>query len=120
MQSEAAVTTQTIPEDRWIEFFERFSQEHSGWPVTLEVLDPTGGPEKLSSDLPLQGISFDTKGTRPSTIAISAGTPSGHVTHVIDLPLKIQQAEDANGDIDFKIEPARGPVTLVHMRSPAH
>jgi len=35
---------------------------------------------------------------------------------VIDMPLNIREVEEANGDIDFQIEPATGPVTLLHVR----
>ena len=69
----------------------------------------------------MQGISFDTKGTRPSTIEISAGDPpAGHVNHVVDAPLHIRKAQEPDGSIDVQIEPARGPVTLVHLRGPVH
>jgi hypothetical protein len=86
--------------------------------VTIAVLDQTAGPEDLARDLPLQGISFDTKGTRPCSIEISAGDVEAHVRHVIDLPLRIHKAQQDDGAIDVRIEPARGPVTLIHVRRP--
>jgi hypothetical protein len=65
--------TRTIPEDQWIEYFDRFSRDHVGCALTIEVLDKELGPQHLAVDLPLSGISFDTSGTRPSSIEISAG-----------------------------------------------
>jgi hypothetical protein len=113
--------TRTIPEEHWIEFFDRFSQDHVGWPVTIEVQDAEHGPQKVAQGLPLLGISFDTKGTRPSSIEIIAGSSAGtHVEHVIDMPLHIRKAQEDNGDIDVQIEPARGPVTLIHLSGPLH
>ena len=113
--------TRTIPEDQWIEYVDRFSRDHLGCSVTIEVLDKEMGPQNVAADLPLEGISFDTKGTRPTSIEITAGDGADqHVSHLIDMPLHIRQARGTNGDIDVQIEPATGPVTLVHVHGPAH
>jgi hypothetical protein len=113
--------TQIIPDDQWIEFFDRFSREYAGWTTTIQVLDRQSGPQNVAENLPLLGISFDSKGTRPCAIEISAGDqPAQHVTHVVDLPLHIRQAQESDGSIDVQIEPATGPITLVHLRGPIH
>ena len=113
--------TQTIPEDQWIDFFDRFSREHAGWRTTIEVLDERAGPQNIAADLPLEGISFDTKGSRPCSVEVGAGDrPDRHVSHQIDMPLHIRRACEADGSIDIQIEPARGSVTLLHLHSPAH
>ena len=112
--------TRTIPDEQWIEYFDRFSREHVGCAVSIEVLDREAGPQHIAQDLPLEGISFDTKGTRPSSIEISAGDrPDRHVSHVIDMPLNIRELESDGGDIDVQIEPATGPITLLHVRAAA-
>ncbi|HEV8606228.1 MAG TPA: DUF5335 family protein [Tepidisphaeraceae bacterium] len=111
--------TRTISEEQWIEFFDRFSREHVGCPVTIKVLDKESGPLNIAEGLALEGISFDTKGTRPCAIEISMGDrPDGHVNHVIDMPLHIRELEGANGEIDVQIEPATGPITLIHVSAP--
>jgi hypothetical protein len=65
--------TRTIPENDWLEFADRFSRDHVGWLATVQVLDGAG-VLLLAKDLPLQGISFDTKGSRPCSVAVSAAT----------------------------------------------
>ena len=71
----------------WVEFADRFSRDHVGWLATVQVPDGAG-VLLLAKDLPLQGISFDTKGSRPCSIAVSVGdTPDDPVRHVVDLPL---------------------------------
>ena len=113
--------TRIIPDQHWIEFFDRFSQDHVGWPVSIEVEDAEHGPQRIAAGLPFLGISFDRSGTRPSSLEVLAGSASGaHVGHVVDLPLRIHKAQDDNGDIDLQIEPARGPVTLIHLQGPLH
>jgi hypothetical protein len=113
--------TRTIPEDQWFDYFDRFSREHVGCAVSIEVLDRESGPQHIAVDLPLEGISFDTKGTRPSSIEISVGDRTDrHLSHIIDLPLNIHEAQEPNGDLDVQIEPATGPITLIHVRGPDH
>ena len=115
------MNTQQIPADQWEPFVARFSREHADWPATIEVLDEQRGPLRVARDLPLQGISFDTKGTRPSSLEISVGDRDGdYIRHVIDLPLNIRQAEEPGGVIDLEIESADGPRTLIRVREPAH
>jgi hypothetical protein len=112
--------TRAIPESEWIEFANRFSRDHAGWLATVQVLDGSGAL-LVAKDLPLQGISFDTKGSRPCSIEVSVGdTPSGHVRHVVDLPLHLREADEPDGSVDFQIESADGPQTLIHVRGPAH
>jgi hypothetical protein len=78
------------------------------------------GPQHVATELPLQGISFDPGGTRPCTINIGAGDdPSANLSHVVDMPLHIRLADEERGAAGtIQIEPARGPVTLVHYHRP--
>jgi hypothetical protein len=111
--------TRIIPEDQWTDYFEGLNHGYNGWAATIRVLHGELGPQSLAMNLPFQGISFDTKGTRPSSVQISAGNRHGHhLNHVIDLPLHIRQTEEPNGSIDVQIEPANGPVTLIHLHGP--
>lgn len=110
-----------IPEDQWIRFFDMFSKSHVGWPVSIEVLSEDAGPQQLAGDLPLQGISFDTHGTRASALHVAAGDRTdANVEHVIDLPLRIHIMGDEpeSHSIDVQIEPANGPITLLHIHRP--
>jgi len=112
--------TLTIPENDWIAFAGRFSRDHLGWLATVQVLDGSG-VLLLAKDLPLQGISFDTKGSRPCSIVVSVGdSPTDHVRHVVDLPLHLREADEPDGSIDLQIEPADGSQTLIHLRGPVH
>jgi uncharacterized protein DUF5335 len=111
--------TRTIPETTWIDFANQFSRDHTGWLATVQVLDGGAGAQLVAKDLPLQGISFDTKGTRPCSVEVSVGdTPTDHVRHVVDMPLHIREADEPDGSIDLQIEPADGAQTLIHLRDP--
>ena len=113
--------TRTIPEELWVEFANRFSRDYTGWLATVEVLDGRIGAQRVADGLPLQGISFDTKGTRPCSLEVSVGeTPHGHVGHVVDMPLYVREADEPDGSVDLQIEAADGPRTLIHLRAPTH
>jgi hypothetical protein len=110
--------THTIPPENWLDFLNKFSRDHEGWLATIEVTEGFQ-QQPLAVHLAFHGISIDTKGTRPSALQISAGGAGGsHVDHMIDLPLKIREVEDHNGDVHLQIEPARGAPTIIHLRSP--
>jgi hypothetical protein len=113
--------TRTVPEGEWVTFFDDFSRSHLGWIATIEVLDRETGPMKVADGIPLQGISFDTRGSRACAIDVGVGDETGrHVHHVVDMPLYIREAYEPGGAVDLQIEPARGPVTLIHLRGPVH
>jgi hypothetical protein len=113
--------TRTIVDSQWVEFADRFSRDHAGWLATVQVLDSRSGAQLVADGMPLQGISFDTKGTRPCSVEVSVGdTPSRHVRHVVDMPLYIREAEEPDGSVDLQIEPADGPQTLVHLQAPVN
>jgi len=111
---------QTIPPEQWSAFFSQFSRDHEGWTANIEVQE-SFGELSLAACLAFHGISFDTKGTRPSTLQISAGgIDNSHLDHLIHLPLNIREVTDHNGDVHLRIEPATGAPTIIHLRAPKH
>ena len=100
--------TRTIPEDLWNEYLNTFSRKHADKLVTVELLGAGSWPRLVADHLPLQGVSLDTKGTRPSAVHVTAGEPEASMSHVIDLPLYIRESDDAEGGINLSIEPAEG------------
>ena len=113
------MATQEISHDEWTTFLDRFSRQHEGWLVTLEVFAPDIGAQEEARELPLEGISAAAKDSEPKTIAISVGkTPQDHVTHTITEPTRVwleQTSEGANAALE--IESADGAKTLLRFRS---
>jgi hypothetical protein len=113
------MATQEISRDEWTTFLDRFSRQHEGWLVTLEVFAPDIGAQAEARELPLAGISAAAKESEPKTIAISVGkTPEDHVTHTITEPTRVwleQTSEGANAALE--IESADGAKTLLRFRS---
>jgi hypothetical protein len=110
--------SRTIPPEQWSTFIERFNRDHLGWPVTVEVLDKQFGPQLVAKDLNLLGMTIEDAGSRSCVMEIAIGDrPDRHVDHLIDKPLFIRELENNNG-IDLQVEPAEGPVTLMHFYRP--
>ena len=109
--------TREIPQDQWIPFFNDFSRQHYGEPVTLELLGQEFGNQPEAQDLPLQGITLDTHSPEQFRIEVIAGdTPDAYVTHEIASPTRVQVAQSEDGvDRALQIESADGPVTLVNF-----
>ena len=114
--------TSEIPSEQWLSFINNFSRDHLDWPASLEILDPTLGDHSLAENLPLQGLSFDTKGTRPASLEVALGdAPNApHISHTIEHPLHIYVADDPQHHAGtIEIEPAQGPKVLLHYHAPA-
>jgi hypothetical protein len=104
----------TIPENEWFDFINCFSQRHLGQTASIDVLGREAQPRSIVQNLPLQGISFDTLGTRPSSLQISVGGTEQHISHVVQLPLFLRVAVDQQErEIALEIEPAEGPRTVL-------
>ncbi|HET8626309.1 MAG TPA: DUF5335 family protein [Thermomicrobiales bacterium] len=96
----SGMETREIPRDHWVQFFDRFSNEHQGERVTVEVLgagDDTDRIRPVARDLPLVGIGADLK-DRECDITITAG-PIGqdHVTHIIPAVSRVTVDRRADG-----------------------
>jgi uncharacterized protein DUF5335 len=111
--------TREIAHEEWVTFFDGFSQQHQGWLVTIEVLDPDLGAQVEAQELELRGITADSKESVRSSISINVGrTPWEHVTHTISDPshVRLKQTEEGANEA-LEIESAGGTITLVHFRS---
>jgi hypothetical protein len=107
---EVPMTTQ-IPRERWSQFLDRFSREHSGAPVRVEVLRGDLGAQLEVRSLRLNGITAEA-----DVITIAAGdSPEDHVGHVIARPTKVMMKQRSGHDEVLEIEAADRSTTLVYL-----
>ena len=66
---------ETIPANRWSEFFDSFSRQHRGWLITLEVLSEEVGAQKEVVDEALQEIAVDHPRARQQVMNIAMDEP---------------------------------------------
>ncbi len=113
------MSTQEISPEQWKPFLNRFSRQHEGWLVTLEVFASDIGAQQEAHELPLEGITIASGGAERQTIAISIGkTASDHVTHTINAPTHVwleQTSEGANAALEIESEDKTK--TLLRFRS---
>ncbi|HXG94066.1 MAG TPA: DUF5335 family protein [Blastocatellia bacterium] len=110
--------TEEIDRDKWAGFLESFSLQHQGWLVTIEVMGADIGAQVESTDLPLQGITADLKGSDAPSISIMVGEKADdHVTHTIHGPTVVRLRQNEQGaDEALEIESA-AETTIVRFRS---
>ena len=102
-----------IPPNRWRDFFDTFSTQHKDWITTIEI-----GERVEARELPLVGVSADSKGSEPNAIEIEVGRdPSDRLTHIIDEAARVmfRQSED-EAQLELEVESADGEKTAVRLR----
>jgi hypothetical protein len=108
-----------IPRDEWVEYFDGFSRRHEGWLVTVEVLGAEIGAQVEAQELPLRGVTAESKGSGEDEInLIFGGEGAERVTHTVTRPTHVRTEQAENGaDMTLQIESGGGVTTLVHFRS---
>ncbi len=111
--------TREIPRDEWIRFFDNLSRRQEGWQVTLEVFGPDIGDQIEEKHMFLAGLAAEVsdKVDRGDKIEIMmGGKPSGHVTHMITAPIRVElQQTDLGIDSALQIRSADGTTCLLHL-----
>lgn len=108
-----------IKKEDWVKFLESLSGRRFEWKTKIEVLSTEFGDQILSDDLPLNGITIETRGDS-SAIDISVGeNTEAHQTHRIENPSRIAflAADSSHGDI-IDIEQKDGTKTLITLIEP--
>jgi CheY-like chemotaxis protein len=110
--------TQEIPRENWLNFFNDVSKLYQGWQVTVELLGQDLGDQPEVTDLPLQGLSYETAGSEANDILVEAGDlPMGYITHHVNNPRAVRAVAAVPGvETDIEIEGEDGYRTLVRLR----
>jgi hypothetical protein len=113
--------TREISRKEWKTFFDQFSQEHEGWPSTLEVFGLDIGAQQEGDELPFEGVSVSSGQDEPDTITVTIGSASAdHVSHTIEGPTHVWLEQTEGGaNAALEIEAEDQSKTLLRFRSPA-
>ena len=111
--------TRQIPKSEWPVFLDRFSYQHEGWLVKLEIFNPELGAQVEETGLALQGLTGDWDEAKGNTIMIMAGNePDGHVSHSITNPTEVSlERTDDGADLALSIKSADGTTALLSFRA---
>jgi hypothetical protein len=107
----------TIERKEWAPVLDRFTREHAGDQVTIELLDPTYGDLDQAQRLPFAYANFD---PRDDVVVVAVGGTSPRLPvvlrHMIWKPTEVSAVDTALRVID-----SEGTATLVNFfREPAH
>lgn len=112
--------TVEIEKSKWKSFCDDISRKRMDWDVSIQVLDPEMGAQKLTDELPFAGITFEDKhGKAVIEIATDNGA-EGHQLHIIENPTRLLVSDNENRMNDtLDIEDERGVKTLITFHRPA-
>ena len=111
--------TRQIPKTEWPAFLDRFSRQHEGWLVKLEILNSDLGAQVEEKGLALAGLTAEWDEAEGNTITIMAGNkPDNHVTHSISNPIEVSlEQTDEGADVALSIKSADGTTALLSFRA---
>src|SRR5215831_19209372 len=91
------MSIQTIPRPSWERFFDRFSSEHEGWPVSIEVDDKPLKDMVEAHNLALEGITADQKDGENSIVITVGRDDDKRLDHEVIGPTKVQVERASDG-----------------------
>jgi Family of unknown function (DUF5335) len=111
-----------IERNSWVEFFQSFTNDHSGWLTTMDVSDQDAG-SKTSTEaqrLPLRDIAADVK-DKESTIVITMGVQDDQLlTHEVRTVSSVRLTNDANdSNSTLHIVASDGQTTTLKVTGPS-
>jgi hypothetical protein len=118
--------TRIIPRQEWPALFDRFSREHEGWLVMLEVSSPLKvftariGDQIEAVRLAFGGITAELNLEGEDRIEVMVGEkPADHVTHNVIAPTEVSLDQtDLGADLSLRLKASDGTVTLLRICSP--
>jgi hypothetical protein len=107
-----------IERGEWQNYLQEFSKRNTGRTARLEVIGEEIGAQPEAEKLPLEGVTFETKGPQASTVEIMLGTPGAsemrHLTHTVSQVERIFPKLGPDGREEaLDIESADGTRTLL-------
>jgi hypothetical protein len=106
-----------IPSERWVEFFDMFSNGNRGRLIAVEIVDLDLGDQTLISNAPLMAMVYDPVG-KGNDLVIETGRDTVSYGHTIDAPTEVWTGQDSSGVVQaLKILDAQGRQTLVRLEA---
>ncbi len=107
-----------IERDRWQAYLDDFSKRNAGRVARVEVMSEDVGAQEAAEMLPLEGVTFERKGSAAPAVEIMlGGAGSGdarHLTHTVTGVRRIVPKAGADGREDaLEIEAGDGSKTIL-------
>jgi hypothetical protein len=109
--------TKSVPQERWGEFFDQFSDGNRGRHISIEVITPKIGDEELIQNAPLMAMIYDRQG-KGDDLVIEVGKEEVTYAHTIDSPTEVLTGQRESGRmLAVYISDAAGTKTLVKLQA---
>ncbi len=106
------MASEEVPYEKWDTFLSRFSRQHAGNRISLELRQPRLGTVVEVEDGKLEKVLYDhSDGERRISIVVGDAPESEHFTHVVEEPKRMRVGESE----ELEIETVAG-TTLLRFR----
>ncbi len=107
----------SVPQDRWSEFFDLFSNGNRGRHISIELIDSEIGDNTLIQNAPLRALIYDRPG-KGNGLDIEVGKDEVTYAHTVDAPTAVWTGQNADGVmIALQIADASGTKTLIKLQN---
>jgi hypothetical protein len=107
----------SVPQDRWLEFFDQFSDGNRGRHISIEILDSELGDEELIQNAPLMAMVYDPP-NKGNKLTIETGKNEVTYAHTVDSPTEVLTGQDENGImLAVQIRDGAGLKTLIKLQA---
>lgn len=98
MSDQGVSQTKEVPAERWSDWCITFTSGNRGRKVTMSFFDDVYGDEVIVDDAEFVAIDYDPV-NKGNDIVVSVGDEEAPSGHVVPAPVKLWEAQDANGKI---------------------
>ncbi|MBE9012187.1 DUF5335 family protein [Pseudanabaenaceae cyanobacterium LEGE 13415] len=106
-----------VPQERWTEFFDQFSDGNRGRLLSIRISNSELGDQELIQNSPLMAIVYDRPG-KGNDLVIEVGQDEVAYGHTIDAPTQVLTGQDENGEIiALRVVDAAGTQTLITLQA---
>jgi hypothetical protein len=108
--------TKSVPQERWVEFFDQFSDGNRGRHISIEIINSEFGDEELIQNAPLMAMVYDRPG-KGNDLVIETGKDEVTYAHTVDSPTEVLTGQSESGRmLAVWINDATGTKTLVKLQ----
>jgi Family of unknown function (DUF5335) len=86
----------SIPNERWGEFFDQFSDSNWGRHISIEIMSSAVANETLIQNAPLMAMVYDPP-AKGNDLTIEVGKSEVDYAHTIDSSVEVLTGQDSNG-----------------------
>ena len=107
--------SKSVPQERWGEFFDQFSDGNRGRHISIEIMNSKGA-EELIQNAPLMAMVYD-RPNKGNDLVIETGKDEVTYAHTVDAPTEILTGQSESGRmLAVWINDAAGTKTLVKLQ----